>query len=119
MEKVLNKQRLMAQKKEEFLKKIRDLGSLPGEAFEKYQSTNVKKLYELLAKCNGKLKKYRFRRSFQFSRHALTRSRCSHVNKKALDQYVSFSEQRQELVERKSKQDQADTSIQDLIKVPY
>ena len=99
MEKVLNKQRVMATKKEELLKKIRDLGSLPGEAFEKYQSTNIKKLYDMLSTCNGKLKKY------------------SHVNKKALDQYVSFSEQRQELVERKQKQDDADTSIQDLIHV--
>ena len=75
MEKVLNKQRLLAVKKEEYLKKIRDLGtwheafeyrfhllkgSLPGDAFEKFQSTNIKKLYESLSKCTMKLKKYRY-----------------------------------------------------------
>lgn len=30
------------QQKDECMKKIRELGSLPADAFEKYQSTNVK-----------------------------------------------------------------------------
>ena len=47
MEKNLGKQRQLAMKKEEYLRKIRDLGSLPSEAFGKYQSTSVKKLYDI------------------------------------------------------------------------
>ena len=44
---------------------------------------------------------------------------CSHVNKKALDQYVSFSEQREVLGRRKDEQDGADKSIHDLIQVRF
>jgi hypothetical protein len=43
--------------------------------------------------------------------------RYARVNKKALEQYVSFSEQRDALIGRKDEQDSADKSIQDLIKV--
>lgn len=39
----------------------------------------------------------------------------SHVNKKALDQYVSFSEQRETILERKKEIDTAQTAIKDLI----
>lgn len=45
----------------------------------------IKQLYKRLHECHEKLKKY------------------SHVNKKALDQYVSFSEQREELLKRKAR----------------
>lgn len=47
--------------------------------------TGIKQLYKRLHECHEKLKKY------------------SHVNKKALDQYVSFSEQREELLKRKAR----------------
>ena len=43
--------------------------------------------------------------------------RYARVNKKALEQYVSFSEQRDALIGRKGEQDSADKSIQDLIDV--
>ena len=43
--------------------------------------------------------------------------RYARVNKKALDQYVSFSEQRDALIGRKGDQDSADTSIVELIRV--
>lgn len=49
------------------------------------QPTGIKQLYKRLHECHEKLKKY------------------SHVNKKALDQYVSFSEQREELLKRKAR----------------
>lgn len=39
----------------------------------------------------------------------------SHVNKKALDQYVSFSEQREAILERKKEIDTAQTAIRELI----
>lgn len=39
----------------------------------------------------------------------------SHVNKKALDQYVSFSDQRETILERKVEIDTAQTAIKELI----
>jgi structural maintenance of chromosome 3 (chondroitin sulfate proteoglycan 6) len=52
-----------------------ELGSLPAAELELYKNHSIKQLYKHLHECNEKLKKY------------------SHVNKKALDQYVNFSEQ--------------------------
>lgn len=39
----------------------------------------------------------------------------SHVNKKALDQYISFSEQRETLMARKKELDGGQTSIKELV----
>merc|ERR1712024_265166 len=41
----------------------------------------------------------------------------SHVNKKALDQYVSFSEQKEKLIKRKEELDKGHKKIQDLMEV--
>jgi hypothetical protein len=40
---------------------------------------------------------------------------CSHVNKKAMDQYVNFTEQREELVARHEENRKAEAKIRDLI----
>ena len=71
------------------MKKIRELGSLPSDAFEKYQDMGMKALFKQLDKCNSELKKY------------------SHVNKKALDQFVNFSDQKEKLMKRKAELDAA------------
>ena len=101
------------------MKKIRELGSLPSDAFEKYQNLSLKQvccrhhshlyvvtslfiiqsipihasrvfqLFKQLDQCNKELKKY------------------SHVNKKALDQYVNFSDQKEKLIKRKEELDRA------------
>lgn len=47
----------------------------------------ILQLYKKLEQCNHELKKY------------------SHVNKKALDQFISFSEQKEKLVNRKAELD--------------
>ncbi len=83
---------------DETMAKIRELGSMPS-AYQQYQATALKALYSQLHACQKKLKAY------------------SHVNQKALDQFVSFSEQREKFLVRKKEQDDADVSIQDLIKV--
>lgn len=126
--------------KDECMKKIRELGSLPSDAFEKYQSFNLKQvpyflipllknsyismcsshtmnsscviwklhslvlmllvhltlckmsllqLFKKLENCNQELKRY------------------SHVNKKALDQFVNFSDQKEKLIKRKEELDSA------------
>jgi len=97
LEKMSNKQSMLMKKRDECTKKIRELGSLPSEAFEKYQSFGIKQLFHKLDECNNDLKKY------------------SHVNKKALDQFVNFSDQKEKLIKRKEELDRADQSIKDLI----
>ncbi|KAJ4768644.1 Structural maintenance of chromosomes protein [Rhynchospora pubera] len=84
-------------KQEECMKKIRDLGSLPSDAFETYKRKNKKQLTQMLYKCNEDLKKF------------------SHVNQKALDQYVSFMEQRDQLQQRRAELDSGDDKIRELI----
>ena len=78
------------------MRKIRELGSLPSDAFEKYQDLGIKQLFKKLEHCNGELKKY------------------SHVNKKALDQFVNFSDQKEKLIKRKEELDRAH-SVSDIV----
>eukprot|EP00249_Psilotum_nudum_P021227 c28024_g1_i1 orf=174-3791(+) len=99
LEQLLNKRNLLQAKREDLMKKIRDLGSLPSDAFEKYQKKSLKELHKMLHKCNEQLKKF------------------SHVNKKALDQYVNFTEQREELHKRQAELDAGDEKIRELISV--
>lgn len=99
MEKIAHKRSLLMKKKEECTKKIRELGSLPADAFEKHQKAPVKTLWKKLHHCNEELKKY------------------SHVNKKALDQFVNFSEQKEKLMKRKEELDKGYQSIVDLMDV--
>uniref|UniRef100_A0A8C6QSA6 Structural maintenance of chromosomes protein n=1 Tax=Nannospalax galili TaxID=1026970 RepID=A0A8C6QSA6_NANGA len=90
LEKMTNRQGMLLKKKEECMKKIRELGSLPQEAFEKYQTLSLKQLFRKLEQCNTELKKY------------------SHVNKKALDQFVNFSEQKEKLIKRQEELDRGE-----------
>jgi len=48
LEKMTNRQGMLLKKKEECMKKIRELGSLPQEAFEKYQTLTLKQVPTLL-----------------------------------------------------------------------
>ncbi|VDD75697.1 unnamed protein product [Mesocestoides corti] len=97
LEKMQSKQSQLFKKKEENMKKIRDLGSLPAEAFDKFQDKSIKQLFKLLDKANRELKRY------------------SHVNKKALDQFVSHSEEKEKLLKRKEELDEAHQAIIDLM----
>ncbi|KAJ7531678.1 hypothetical protein O6H91_14G053900 [Diphasiastrum complanatum] len=99
LEQLLNRRNLLQVKREDIMKKIRDLGSLPSDAFEKYQRKSLKELHKLLHKCNEELKKF------------------SHVNKKALDQYVTFTDQREDLYKRQAELDSGDEKIRELISV--
>ncbi|KAF5405707.1 hypothetical protein PHET_00673 [Paragonimus heterotremus] len=97
LEKMQSKQSQLLKKKEENMKKIRDLGSLPANAFDKFQDKGMKQLFKLLDKANRELKRY------------------SHVNKKALDQFVSHSEEKEKLLKRKDELDKACQAIKDLM----
>ena len=80
------------------MRKIQELGSLPPPSeLEKFADKTISELMTLLERANKKLKAY------------------SHVNKKAFDQYVNFSEQRDTLLKRKQELDQGAAKVKDLI----
>ncbi|KAK7354274.1 hypothetical protein VNO80_19733 [Phaseolus coccineus] len=99
LEQLLSKKNTYAAKEEEYAKKIRDLGPLTSDAFEAYRRRNVKDLHKMLHRCNEQLQQF------------------SHVNKKALDQYINFTEQREELQKRQAELDAGDEKIRELISV--
>ena len=72
---------------------------MPTDAFSKYKNMSQKQLFKQLEKANTELKKY------------------SHVNKKALDQFISFSEDKEKLMARKDELDRGHKKIQDLMDV--
>ena len=55
---LLAKRSTLLQKKADHEKKIRELGSLPADAFEKYQGKSLADVNKLLAKAQKQLKKY-------------------------------------------------------------
>ncbi|CAB3402190.1 unnamed protein product [Caenorhabditis bovis] len=96
---ICTKQAALQAKREDSLKKMRQLGALPTEAFSKYQNMKHKDLEKKLVSCVSELKKY------------------ENVNKKALDQYLTASSQREELSKRMEEQKKSEASIEELIKV--
>lgn len=85
-------------KRESYATKIQELGALPPPAErEAFANKSLSELMKLLEAVNKKLKKY------------------SHVNKKAYDQYVNFSEQRDSLLKRKEELDQGASKVKELV----
>lgn len=98
LEKFATKQNLLEQKVAESLEKIHQLGALPAdELCAQYHRYSSRALFKELEKTNNQLKKY------------------SHVNKKALDQFISFSDQREKLQKRKEELDRGDEKIKELL----
>ncbi|ORY69792.1 RecF/RecN/SMC [Pseudomassariella vexata] len=97
MEKSIQKKALLTTKASECAKNIRDLGVLPEEAFEKYERLDAKNIATRLKKVNDALKKYK------------------HVNKKAFEQYNSFTNQQDQLLKRRKELDQSQGSIEELV----
>ena len=78
--------------------KIQELGSLPPTSeLAAFTGLSISALMKQLETINKKLKKY------------------SHVNKKAYDQFVNFSEQRESLLKRKDELDRGAEKVQELI----
>lgn len=85
-------------KRELYMRKIQELGSLPPPSeLASFSILSISALMRDLDKVNKKLKKY------------------SHVNKKAYDQYVNFSEQREALLKRKQELDEGAEKVKELI----
>nr|CCA17167.1 structural maintenance of chromosomes protein 3 put [Albugo laibachii Nc14] len=98
-EKLLNRRRTLMQKRDDLMRSIRELGTLPLKEVEKYKDVCLSQVIKTFGKCRTKLKNY------------------NHVNKKALDQYVSFEDQRTTLIKRKEELDSGYGSIASLIEV--
>ncbi|KAL7490281.1 hypothetical protein ACHAW6_016054 [Cyclotella cf. meneghiniana] len=97
-EKLLNKRSMCIQKREDYMRKIQELGSLPPAAeLTAFNQKSISALMKSLDDINRQLKKY------------------SHVNKKAFDQFVNFSEQRDSLLKRKEELDEGGLKVKELI----
>lgn len=99
MEKSIQKRRILTKQAAEVVIKIRDLGILPHGALEKYEKTKSDAIVKRLHKVNEALKKY------------------GHVNKKAFEQYNSFTNQRDTLEKRRAELTEGQASIEELITV--
>lgn len=96
VEKRYNRRAMETQRKTESEKNIRELGSLPAD-FDKFRGHSIGGLMKKLKRTNEKLKKY------------------SHVNKKALEQFITFTEQRDALSRRREELDSGAVAIRSLI----
>ncbi|KAJ8921587.1 hypothetical protein NQ315_010492 [Exocentrus adspersus] len=100
LEKFATKQNLLEQKIAESVEKINQLGALPAQdLYSHYVKMSSRSLFKELEKTNNQLKKF------------------SHVNKKALDQFMSFSDQKEKLQKRKEELDRGDEKIKELIQM--
>jgi structural maintenance of chromosome 3 (chondroitin sulfate proteoglycan 6) len=97
MERLMTRRLALLQKVEAAQRSIRDLGSLPAGADE-FLRLNAAELMRQLDKVNAKLKKY------------------AHVNKRAIEQWTSFTQQREELLRRLEEADRGHDKILGLIK---
>lgn len=98
LDRLLSRRSVLAQKAAEFSDCIRRLGSLPKESFdESRRALSSKQLMAEIEKCNRELQK------------------LGHVNKKALDQFANFNDQRDKLLERRKEVERAEVSIRSLI----
>lgn len=97
IEKSAQRKHLITSEIEESAKNIRDLGVLPDEAFTKFVKLKSNDIHKRLRNCNEKLKKYK------------------HVNKKAFEQYNSFTTQQEQLLKRREELDASQASIEELI----
>lgn len=81
----------------EAMEKLRAIGPLPADAFEKYRHLSLNDLLVRLRSVNDKLRQ------------------CSGVNRKAVDQFRSFSEQRDSLQQRREELQEARQAIEGLL----
>lgn len=87
----------LAENKENYIKKMGGLGSLPAEEHDKLKSEHPDSLKQLLESNSKKIKKYQ------------------HVNKRALEQYNKYVEKMETLNEKILDLDKSENSIQDLL----
>ena len=96
-DKLLNRRSILMETVQTKQKAIRELGTLPRAELEGTKSLNEKQLLVEMTSVNERLKKF------------------AGVNRKALDQYVSFNEQRDSLLDRQTQLTDESKSIHRLV----
>jgi structural maintenance of chromosome 3 (chondroitin sulfate proteoglycan 6) len=96
-DKLLNKRSMLYETSQQKQRSIMELGSLPRQQLEECQNLNEKSILSQLKDTNERLKIF------------------GGVNRKALDQYISFNEQRQDLVDRQEELSTDKEAIQQLM----
>jgi structural maintenance of chromosome 3 (chondroitin sulfate proteoglycan 6) len=96
-DKLLSKRSLLQENIQQKQRQIRDLGTLPRKELEEFRGLSEKPLLGRLKEVQEELKQY------------------AGVNRKALDQYVSFNEQRESLLVRSQQLVRDNASIQQLL----
>ncbi|WQF76165.1 Putative structural maintenance of chromosomes protein [Colletotrichum destructivum] len=97
IEKSMSKKAVYTAQAADAAKAIRDLGVLPEEAFDKYERMDPRQIDSRLKKVRQALKKFQ------------------HVNKKAFEQYNSFTSQQDQLLKRRKELDASQESIEELV----
>jgi structural maintenance of chromosome 3 (chondroitin sulfate proteoglycan 6) len=97
LDKVYNKRSMVLEVIQTRNSSLRDLGTLPQRLIEEYHHLAEKQIITQLKQVNEKLKKF------------------ANVNRKALDQYLSFNEQREILIQRKEEMNRDTAAIEQLI----
>ena len=100
MSQLMRRRQTLRSKKDETSRKIADLGSVPSSAVQKFQAITSKRQLR-----------------HELKRITAERAQYSNVNKKALDQYVNFTERRDNLIARRDKLDSGKAAIEELIEV--
>jgi len=96
-DKLLNRRSMLMETVQVKQKAIRELGTLPRAELDNSKTLSEKSLLSEMTSVNEKLKKF------------------AGVNRKALDQYVSFNEQRESLLDRQTQLTEENKSINKLI----
>lgn len=97
MEKNVSKRGYLVTRRDEVLRKIRDIGVIPPDAFTRFKTTSDEVVHKKFKELSEELKQF------------------SHVNKQAVEQYTSFKQQEQKFLERMEELDKARESIETLI----
>jgi len=97
-EKLMSKRCLCISQRELHARRIQELGSLPPtNELDRYKSLSISALMKRLESTNKELKEY------------------VHVNKKAYDQFVNFSDKRESLLDRKTEVDREAEKVKELV----
>jgi structural maintenance of chromosome 3 (chondroitin sulfate proteoglycan 6) len=94
---IMTKVRDYGKRREDAEQKIRELGVVPGEAYQRHIASSAESIMKAMHKINSALKKY------------------SNVNKRAVEQYENFTRQRDQLLSRQQDLETSSESIQELI----
>lgn len=99
-ERILSKKAILNNRREEVQEKINEIGVLPEEAFqqETFAGLSLDELLVFLNDTNRELKRY------------------AHINRKAMEQYATFTKEKEQLEARKEELERSKVSIEQLMK---